>query len=102
MPPPLTQPMYLRFSTKQEAKQTSQDFWERILGRPVNPQDVTTYLFSGLGCRDGGHDYLVLTEPYFTEIWPKLTPQEQTFVDANMVPRSNVQVQNCIVSVLGS
>jgi|SRR5262245_23132187 len=99
MPPPLTQRMYLRFSTKQECKQLDADFWTRILGRPKRPQDVTEFLFGSLGCKDGGHDYMVLIEPHFSQIWPKLTAQEQAFVDANMVPESNVQVQNCIASL---
>lgn len=99
MPPPLTETMYLRFSTKQEAKNLSADFWTRILGHPKLPGDVTEFLFGSLGCLDGAHDYLVLREPYFSEIWPKLTAQEQTFVDANMVPANNVQVQNCLASI---
>src|SRR5262245_59022288 len=100
MPPPLTQTMYLRFSTKQEAKNLSADFWTRILGHPKLPEDTTEFLFGTLGCKDGAHDYLVLIEPFFSQIWPKLTPQEQTFVDTNMVPASNVQVQNCINSTI--
>src|SRR5262245_59290091 len=102
MPPPLTEIMYLRFSDKAAAKNTSADFWTRILGHPKLPEDTTEFLFASLGCKDGAHDYLVLTEPYFTEIWPKLTTQEQTFLDANMVPVSNVQVQNCIASITPS
>jgi hypothetical protein len=100
MPPPLTETMYLRFSTKQEAKQLSADFWTRILGRPKNPQDTSEFLFRSVGCKDGGHDYLVLSEPYFSQVWPKLTPQEQNFLDVNMVPMSNVQVQNCLASIV--
>ena len=99
MPPPLTETMYLRFNTKQEAKQLSADFWVRILGHPKLPGDRTEFLFRTLGCKDGNHDYMVLTEPYFSEIWPKLTPQEQNFLDANMVTASNVQVQNCLASI---
>ena len=99
MPPPLTETMYLRFNTKQECKQMSADFWTRILGHPKSPDDTTEFLFGALGCKDGAHDYLVLTEPYFSEIWPKLTPQEQNFLNANMVTASNVQVQNCLASI---
>src|SRR5262245_7677840 len=99
MPPPLTQTMYLRFSTKQEAKQLDADFWVRILGHPKRPEDVSEFLFGSLGCKDGAHDYLMLVEPEFSRIWPLLTPQEQAFVDANMVPASNVQVQNCLASI---
>jgi hypothetical protein len=99
MAPPLTETMYLRFTTKQECKQMSADFWVRILGHPKLPGDTTEFLFGTLGCQDGAHDYMVLTEPLFSEIWPKLTPQEQTFLNANMVPVSNVQVQNCIASL---
>jgi hypothetical protein len=99
MAPPLTETMYLRFTDKQAAKQMSADFWERILGRPYNPADTTQFLFGTLGCKDGAHDYLVLVEPLFSEVWPKLTPQEQNFLNANMVPVSNVQVQNCLASL---
>jgi hypothetical protein len=99
MAPPLTETMYLRYSTKQECKQASADLWVRLLGHPKNPGDVTEFIFPTLGCQDGGHDYLILTEPLFSEVWPKLTPQEQNFLNANMVPASNVQVQNCMASL---
>jgi hypothetical protein len=99
MPPPLTETMYLRFTTKQAARELSADFWVRILGHPKLPGDITEFLFGTLGCQDGAHDYVVLTEPYFSEIWPKLTLEEQNFLNANMVPISNVQVQNCIASL---
>jgi hypothetical protein len=99
MPPPLTETMYLRFTDKQAARTMTADFWERILGHSKLPADVTEFLFATLGCKDGAHDYLVLTEPFYSELWPKLTPQEQSFLDANLVPASNVQVQNCIASI---
>jgi len=96
---PLSETMYIRFNTKQECRQLSADFWTRILGHPKNAEDVTEFLFPSVGCQDGGHDYLVLTEPLFTEIYEKLTPQEKNFVDTNMVPVSNVQVQGCLASL---
>ena len=95
----LTQTMYLRYNTKQECKQASADLWDRLLGRPSNAQDMTKFIFPTLGCRDGQHDYLVLTEPLFSQLFPKLTPQEQNFVNTNMVPASNTQVQNCLASL---
>jgi len=101
MPPPLTETMYLRYNTKQDAKQASADFWVRVLGHPKNPGDTTEFIFPSAGCQDGGWDYLVLTEPLFSQLWPKLTTQEQNFVNANMVPVSNVQVQSCINSIKG-
>ena len=101
MPPPLTETMYLRYNTKQDCKQASADFWVRLLGHPVTPGDVTQFVFATLGCQDGGWDYLILTEPLFSDLWPKLTTQEQNFVNANMVPVSNVQVQSCINSIKG-
>jgi len=99
MPPPLTQTMYLRFSSKDLERQSSADFWTRILGRPKRPEDVTELIFDSLGCRDGAHDYMVLIEPLYSELWPKLTPSEQAFLDANLVPVSNVQVQSCLASL---
>jgi hypothetical protein len=99
MPPPLTQTMYLRYNTKQECKQASADLWVRLLGHPKNPADMTEFIFDSLGCQDGAHDYLILSEPLFSQIYPKLTAQEKNFIDANMVPASNVQVQNCLASV---
>jgi hypothetical protein len=95
----LTQTMYLRYNTKQECKQASADFWERLLGHPYNPNDGTRFIFSTLGCQNGNHDYLVLTEPLYSALFPKLTPQEQNFVTANMVPASNTQVAACIASL---
>jgi hypothetical protein len=99
MPPPLTETMYIRFATKQEARNTSANFWETVLGHPKRPEDVTEFIFPTLGCQDGGHDYMILTEPLFSQLYPKLTTQEKNFVDTNMVPASNVQVQNCIASL---
>jgi len=91
--------MYLRFNTKQDAKQLDADFWVRILGHPKRPEDVTEFLFTTLGCLDGGWDYMIIAEPMYSMIWPKLTAQEQNFVDTNMVPVTNVQVQSCINSI---
>jgi hypothetical protein len=90
--------MYLRYSAKDEARLADEGFWERILGRPKEPDDITRYCFGTLNCQDGAHDYMILTEPLFSEVYPKLTTQERNFVDANMVPASNVQVQNCMAS----
>jgi len=99
MLPPLTETMYLRYNTKQDAKQASADFWIRVLGHPKNAEDATEFIFARLGCQDGGWDYLVLTEPLFSQLWPKLTTQEQNFVNVNMVPIGNVQVQSCLASI---
>jgi len=95
----LTETMYLRYNTKQEAKQASADFWVRLLGHLKNPQDTTEFIFPTVGCQDGGWDYLILTEPLFSQLWPKLTAQEQNFLNANMVPVNNVQVQSCLNSL---
>src|SRR5215475_1990398 len=95
----LTETMYLRYNTKQEAKQASADFWVRLLGHPVNAGDTTNAIFGTAGCQDGGWDYLILTEPLFSQLFPKLTAQEQSFVNANMVPENNVQVQSCLNSI---
>jgi hypothetical protein len=95
----LTETMYLRYSTKDEARLASEGFWERLLGHPKESDDITRYCFEALGCKNGAHDYLVLVEPLFSELYPKLTTQEQTFVNANMVPVSNVQVQSCLASL---
>jgi len=97
--PPLPAPkMYIRFSTKQLAKQQSADFWTRLLGHAPGPND-TQFMFASVGCQDGGHDYLILVEPLFSQLWPKLTAQEQNFVIANIVDDTNVQVQNCLNSL---
>ena|SRR5215475_10577323 len=95
----LSETMYLRYTTKQAAKQASTDFWVRLLGHPKNPDDTSEFIFATLGCQDGGWDYLVLTEPLFSQLYPLLTTQEQNFVNTNMVPVSNVQVQSCINSI---
>jgi hypothetical protein len=96
---PLTETMYLRYNTKQEAKQATMDFWLRLLGRPVNPDDITNAIFESLDCQNGQHAYLVLVEPLYSQLFPKLTLQEQNFVTANMVPVSNTQVQSCLASI---
>jgi hypothetical protein len=95
----LSETMYLRYNTKQECKQASADFWTRLLGHSKLPGDTTEFIFGTLGCLDGGWDYLILTEPLFSQLYPNLTTQEQNFVNANMVPASNVQVQNCMNSL---
>lgn len=97
--PPLTETMYLRFNTKQDCKQTDADFWVRVLGHPKLPADVTEFLFATAGCQDGGWDYLILTEPLFSRLWPNLTAQEQNFLNVNMVTADNVQVQSCLNSI---
>lgn len=77
----------------------SADFWTRMLGHPKTPEDTTELIFPALGCQNGNHDYMVLTEPLFTQLYAKLTPQEKNFVDTNMVPASNTQVQSCLASL---
>jgi len=99
MLPPLTQTMYLRFNTKADAQTANADYWTRILGHPKNPQDTTQFTFQALGCLNGGWDYLVLTEPLFSQLWPFLSATEQNFVNVNMVDVNNTQVQSCLTSL---
>jgi hypothetical protein len=98
MLPPLTETMYLRFNTKQDAKSSSANYWDRI-GHPTDPGNITQFSFASVGCQDGGWDYLILTEPLFSQLWPKLTAQEQNFLNVNMVDVNNVQVQSCLNSL---
>jgi len=91
--------MYLRYNTKQDCQQAAADYWTRLLGHPKNPDDVTQFIFSTAGCKNGGWDYLILTEPLFSQLWPLLTAQEQNFLNVNMVDVNNTQVQSCLASI---
>lgn len=94
----LTETMYLRFNSKDFADQQSRDLWTQILGHPKFAQDVTDLSFATILCRNDNSGYIVLTEPFYSWAFPRLTPQQQNFVTTNMVPASNVQVQNCLAS----
>jgi hypothetical protein len=95
---PLTETMYLRYNTKQEAALASANFWDR-LGHPTDALNVTQFIFEAIHCPNNNSGYLVLTEPLFSELFPKLTAQEQNFVNANMVPASNKQVSDCLAAI---
>lgn len=95
----LTQTMYLRFNTKTLADQQSSDLWTQILGHPRLSQDITAFSFTTIFCPNDNSGYLVLTEPFYSYAFPKLTAQQQNFVTTNMVTSSNVQVQNCLAAI---
>jgi hypothetical protein len=94
----LTETMYLRFNNKAQADQQSKDLWTQILGHPADPADTTQMSFETVFCPNDNSGYIVLREPFYSWAFPKLTPQQQNFVTANMVPASNVQVQNCLAA----
>lgn len=95
----LAETMYLRFNTKALADQQSADLWIQILGHLKLPQDITEFSFGTILCKNDNSAYIILQEPFFSYAFPKLTLQQQNFVTINMVPVSNVQVQNCLASL---
>jgi hypothetical protein len=94
----LTQTMYIRYNTKQDADLASANYWDR-LGHPTDAGNVTQFIFQTLGCPNDNSGYVVLTEPLYSALFPKLTTQEQNFITTNMVPASNVQVTNCLNAI---
>src|SRR5215475_8421112 len=88
--------MYLRFNNKAQADQQSIDLWTQILGHPTNATDVSSASFVTIFCPNDNSGYVVLTEPFYSYAYPKLTAQQQNFVETNMVSSSNVQVTNCL------
>jgi hypothetical protein len=90
--------MYIRFNNKAQADQQSQILWVQILGHPLNPGDVTQFSFATINCPNDNSGYVILTEPFYSYAFPKLTPAQQNFITTNMVPASNVQVQNCLAA----
>jgi hypothetical protein len=95
----LSAPMYLRYNAKNEADLASMDMWERLLGHPINPNDTTTFIFQCIHCPNNNSAYMILTEPLYSELYPKLTQQEKDYINANMVPVSNTQVQTCLEAI---
>src|SRR5215475_13547072 len=93
---PLTQTMYLRFNNKAQADQQSQTLWTQILGHPTSATDISSASFQTIMCPNDNSGYVVLTEPFYSYAFPKLTAQQQNFVTTNMVSSSNVQVTNCL------
>jgi|SRR5215831_2215403 len=94
----LTETMYIRYNTQQEAKLASANYWDR-LGHPTDPGNVTQFIFDAIHCPNNNSGYLVLIEPLFSALFPKLTAQEQNFVNANMVPASNSGVSACLAAI---
>lgn len=94
----LTETMYLRFNTKSLADDQSAALWKQILGHDPPPNDVTQFSFQTILCKNDNSAYVVLTEPFFSYAFPKLTAIQQNFITINMVPASNVQVQNCLAA----
>ena len=79
---------------------TSKDWWDRIVGHPKRPEDVTEF-----SCEVISHptianrNYAILTDSIKAQVFPLLSPQEMNFVNANKVPESNQGVQETLQAV---
>jgi hypothetical protein len=83
---------YIAATTKDIAKSQNKDWWEKVLGRPKNPQDTTAYLFGIWQSQQSNQCMIAVTDNELAMIWPKLTTQEKNFFNANVLQANDPQV----------
>jgi hypothetical protein len=81
---------YLVTNSLAQAKAQSKTWWERVLGHPKKAEDVSEFL---VDCKENPVDMpravLIVTQEAYDEVYPKLTPQEKQFADANLLPETD-------------
>lgn len=80
---------YLVTNSLGQAQAQSKTYWEKILGRPKKTQDVTEFLST---CTENPIDHkgiISIEQTEYDILYPKLTPQEKAFADANLKPASD-------------
>lgn len=83
---------YFIATDKQTAKTQNKIWWEKILGRPKNPEDGTEFLFAMLNDPTSNKVLIVVGQADYDKLWPLLTPQEQAFVTNNIRQANDPQV----------
>lgn len=85
---------YLVTNSLGQAQAQSKNYWEKILGRPKNQQDVTEFMSL---CQENPIDHkgiITILDAEYNLLYPKLTPQEKAFADANLKPITDQYYQD--------
>lgn len=84
---------YLVANNLGQAQAQSRNYWAKILGRPKKSEDTTDLMSE---CVENPADHkgiIIINQPEYDLVYPKLTPQEKAFADANLKPESDPYIQ---------
>jgi hypothetical protein len=75
---------YLVANSLGQAKAQSKTYWEKILGRPKKTEDVTEFMSACIENPLDNKGVIVIQQSEYDLVYPKLTPQEKAFANANL------------------
>ena len=93
---------YLVMNSLGQAQAQSKVYWEKILGRPKNTQDVTEFMSQ---CDENPIDHkgiITIMDAEYNRLYPLLTPQEKAFADANLKPITDQYYQDFLAALEAS
>jgi hypothetical protein len=80
---------YLVTNNLSQAQTQSQNYWNKILGRPKKAEDTTALMSA---CVENPIDHkgvIIIQDAEYNLVYPLLTVQEKTFADANLKPAND-------------
>ena len=80
---------YLVLNSLGQAQAQSKVYWEKILGRPKHQVDTTEFMSV---CMENPLDQkgvILIENAEYDMLYPKLTPQEKAWADANLLLESD-------------
>jgi hypothetical protein len=87
---------YWLFDTSAEAEAKNAEHWNVVLGGQAKAEDTTRYLWHVTTNPDTDASMFVVTDPLYADIYPKLTPEQQAEMTANLVPEDDPRVQEIL------
>lgn len=93
---------YLVTNSLGQAEAQSKNYWEKILGRPKNTQDITEFMSQ---CDENPIDnkgIITIEQREYDRLYPLLTPQEKAFADANLKPVTDQYYQDFLAALEAS
>ncbi len=90
---------YLVTNSLGQAQAQSRTYWEKIMGRPKRTQDTTEFMSL---CQENPIDHkgiISIQQAEYNMVYPKLTPQEKAFADANLKPESDPYIQAFLAAI---
>lgn len=80
---------YLVVNSLGQAQAQSKNYWEKIMGRPKRAQDTTELMSECVENPIDHNGVIIVGQAQYDVLYPKLTPQEKAFADANLRPASD-------------
>lgn len=90
---------YMVANSLGQAQAQSKTYWEKILGRPKHTQDVTEFMSQSLENPLDHKGVIIIEDREYNLLYPKLTPQEKAFADANLLPASDPYVVSFLAAL---